>query len=256
MVKIDIGNRFLFNLLAIAGVVLVFYVLAFSGLGPAWRAQGGPLLYLVAVAGAGLLLVSVVFLIAKRTGLGSPRIWFIAHVIAATMGFVLVAIHTAGAFFEAPALLLAALVGLMGLGVWARVRAANLMAGTFATKRGGFAAADPELMGRMRRLIEEKRAVLARLDPNASEALFSVALGHWLRHPGLAMAYHKLARTEEGLVGARQSVGTAQAWWRSLHMALAGLFIAGLITHIVVVTFFAGYVAEGRDIYWWHLAAW
>jgi len=39
-------------------------------------------------------------------------------------------------------------------------------------------------------------------------------------------------------------------------MALAWLFLAGLILHVIVVTFFAGYVAEGRDIYWWHLAAW
>jgi hypothetical protein len=254
--KVDIGNQFLFKLLAVAAAVLVVYVLAFSTLGPAWRAQGGPMLYLIAVAGAALLLVSVVFLIAKRVGVGSPRVWFIAHVVAATVGFVLVSIHAAGSIFEAPALLLLALVGLMALGVWARVRAANMMAGTFATKRGGFVAADPELTDRLTALIEEKRAVLAQLDPSASEALFSVTLGHWLRRPGLAMAYHKLARAEEGLVGARQSVGAAQAWWRSLHMALAGIFIAGLITHIVVVTFFAGYVAEGRDIYWWHLAAW
>ena len=65
-----------------------------------------------------------------------------------------------------------------------------------------------------------------------------------------------LARTEERMVGARQSVGAGQAWWRPLHMALAGIFVAGLLTHIVVVTFFAGYVAEGRDIYWWHITAW
>jgi hypothetical protein len=30
----------------------------------------------------------------------------------------------------------------------------------------------------------------------------------------------------------------------------------GLITHVIVVLFFAGYVADGRDIYWWHFTAW
>lgn len=254
--KFDIGNRFLLNFLAIAVVVLVFYFMGFSTLGPEWRQPGGPFLYSIAVAGALLLLVSVIFLVAKRTGRGSPRFWFVAHVVAATGGSVLVVIHAARAFDEAPALLLLALVGLMGLGVWARVHLANRMAGTFATKRGGFATADPELTDRLKNLIDEKRTLLARLDPNASEALFSVTLAHWLRRPGLAMAYQKLARTEERLVGARQSVGVAQAWWRPLHMALAGIFVAGLLTHIVVVTFFAGYVAEGRDIYWWHVTAW
>ena len=31
--------------------------------------------------------------------------------------------------------------------------------------------------------------------------------------------------------------------------------LAGMITHIVVVTFFAGYVADGGEIYWWHVTA-
>ena len=55
---------------------------------------------------------------------------------------------------------------------------------------------------------------------------------------------------------ARASVGAAQAWWRPLHLALAATFIVGLLIHVVMVTFFAGYVAEGRPVTWWHLTAW
>jgi hypothetical protein len=29
-----------------------------------------------------------------------------------------------------------------------------------------------------------------------------------------------------------------------------------MIIHIIVVTFFAGYVADGGEIYWWHVTAW
>ncbi|MFT6582728.1 MAG: hypothetical protein ACKVKG_09665 [Alphaproteobacteria bacterium] len=254
--KLDLSDRVLTQLLAIAVVVLVFYSLAYPGLATAWRTQGSPQLYLTAVAGASLLMVSVLFLLAKRGGRGSPRLWFIAHVIAALAGFVLVVIHAAGAFLEPPALLLLALIGLMGLGVWARMSLSKRMASTFATKRGGFTPLDEKATARLRDLIAEKEAVLAKLDPTASEALFSVTLAHWFKRPGLAWAYHKLAQTEQRLIGARQSVGAAQAWWRPIHMALAGLFITGLLSHIVIVTFFAGYVAEGRAIYWWHITAW
>lgn len=254
--KIDLADRMLAHLIAVAVVVLVFYGFAYTKLDLAWRTQGSPQLYLTAVMGACLLLVSVLFLFAKRTGRGSPRIWFIAHVISALVGFVLVVFHAAGSFNEAPALLLLALIGLMGLGVWARMSLSKRMAGTFATKRGGFLPMDAAKTETLRALIDEKTALLARLDPGASEALFSVTLAHWRRRPGLAFAYHRLARREQSLIGARRSVGAAQAWWRSLHMALALVFIVGLASHIVLVTFFASYVAEGREIYWWHLTAW
>ena len=57
-------------------------------------------------------------------------------------------------------------------------------------------------------------------------------------------------------MGTRASVGFAQAWWRPLHLAIAALFVAGLLVHVVTVTFFAGYVADGGRITWWHLMDW
>jgi hypothetical protein len=32
--------------------------------------------------------------------------------------------------------------------------------------------------------------------------------------------------------------------------------VLGLVIHVVTVTFFAGYVAGGEPITWWHLRAW
>ena len=130
------------------------------------------------------------------------------------------------------------------------------MADTFGTKLGAFAAPDVGKHAALRDVIDRKVALLARLDPAANEATFSVTLSHLLRRPGTAIAYMQLARKEQRLMRARASVGPAQAWWRPLHLALAATFIVGLLIHVVMVTFFAGYVAEGRPVTWWHLTAW
>ena len=39
-------------------------------------------------------------------------------------------------------------------------------------------------------------------------------------------------------------------------MTLALLFFVSLFAHIIVMTFFAGYAANGAEIYWWHIADW
>ena len=57
-------------------------------------------------------------------------------------------------------------------------------------------------------------------------------------------------------MGMRASVGLEQAFWRPLHLAIAYLFVLGIFIHVITVTFFAGYVAGGGPIGWWHLTAW
>ena len=64
------------------------------------------------------------------------------------------------------------------------------------------------------------------------------------------------SREESRLLGTRRAVGAAQAWWRPLHMALAWIFVLGVVIHVLTVTLFAGYVAGGGPITWWHLADW
>jgi hypothetical protein len=157
---------------------------------------------------------------------------------------------------EPPALLLANLVLLMAIGLWARVHGARRMADTFATKQHGFAAPSPDARARLRGLIQEKHRLLAALDPVAEEATFSPSLSHWLSRPGLARRYVRLAREEARVMGQRASVTPAQAWWRMVHLVLAAVFVAGLTVHVVLVTFFAGWVADGGDVYWWHLSRW
>ena len=226
-------------------------------LAPAWREPGSPELYLAGVAGALLLLVPAAFALAKRGGTSrNPRAWFNAHVGCSLAGAVLIAAHSGLLMRRPPALLLAAIVALAALGVWARLAGARRMAATFASKAGTFAAPDAQTRARLKQLIVEKTLLLKKLDKDAGEGTFSVTLPHLLRQPRLALAYRRLAREEARLLGTRAAVGAAQAWWRPLHMALAWIFVLGIVIHVVTVTFFAGYVAGGGPITWWHLAQW
>lgn len=253
----DLDNRKLTLLVAGMVAAIAVYVAIRPFLPEAWRTPGSPQLYFTGVSGAALLLGAAGFLVAKRgPSKASPVRWFSAHVVLACLGTVMIVVHSAGYMRRPPALLLLALAGLAVLGVWARVYGAKRMAATLGGKRKAFAAPDPALRARLADVIARKTALLAILDPAASEATFSPHLGHWLRRPAKTLAYRRLVLEEETLIGARRSVGAAQAWWRPLHMLLAALFVLGLAIHVITVTFFAGYVAGGGPITWWHLAAW
>lgn len=257
MPRPDLSNAKLLQLTSAAAVAIVSWFALAAWLPAAWRTPGSPELYLTGVCGAALLLVPAVFALVKRSGMSrNPPGWFNAHVACALLGTVLIAIHCAGALRNPPALLLLALAGLAALGIWARLRGARLMAATFAAKAPAFRVPDPATRERLRELIAAKQRLLAELDPQAREATFSVTLPLLLRAPGRALAYQRLARAEARLLGTRRAVGFAQAWWRPLHLLLAWIFVLGVLTHVVVVTFFAGYAAGGGPITWWHLAAW
>lgn len=253
----DIPNRWLIATSLAIPALLALYALALPWLPETLRTPGSPGVYLIGVFGTLLLLVSAVFVLVKRLGRGgSPVVWFVAHVGCGMLGFVLVAIHTTGKLDRPPALLLVNLLVLMALGIWARVRANRAMADTFGTKLRGFAPPDPTRRAALAKILAEKTAVLERLDPSAREATFSVTLAHLIRRPAEAIAYLRLVRAEGRQMGTRQTVATTQAWWRPLHLMLAAAFIVGILVHVVMVTFFAGYVAAGRPITWWHLTAW
>lgn len=209
----------------------------------------------LALIGSAALIASVFAAVAKRSG-HSARSYYRAHVWLAIFGFLLVAIHSKGSLTRPPALLLAVLLGSLILGFWARSFGAQAMASTFGRKHAGFKAADPINTDRLRELIHTKQRLLRTIDQNADEALFSLTPAHWVRHPRASFAYQRAVHRESNLMGARRSVAPLQAYWRLLHQLLAVSFVAGLLIHIVLVLFFAGYVADGRDIYWWHLFAW
>jgi len=239
---------------SLAAIVLWFALRPW--LPPAWREPGSPALYLTGVVGALLLLVPAAFALAKRSGSRRPLAWFNAHVACACAGSVLIAVHSGGFLRRPPAFLLAGLVLLAVIGVWARVRGSRRMAATFASKVGHFHAPDAAARERLRELVSQKRRLLARLDPAAEEGTFSVSLPQLLRAPRLALAYRRLEREESRVIGTRAAAGTARAWWRPLHLALAWLFVLGVVVHVFTVSFFAGYVADYGPINWWHLRAW
>lgn len=253
----DFPDARLLQLTAAAVIAVIVWFAVRGALPGMWRTPGSPALYLAGVAGVLLLLVPVAYVIAKRGGRSAnPLGWFNAHIVCSLAGMVLIAVHSGGFLRRPPALLLLALLALAALGVWARVRGSRRMASTFASKAPAFRVPDAATRERLRALIVEKRRLLAELDPQATEGTFSVNLPHFISHPRLALAYRRLAREESMLLGSRRAVSAQQAWWRPLHMALAWLFVLGVVIHVVTVTFFAGYVADGGPITWWHLTAW
>ncbi len=257
MQRRDFPDARLLQLTAAAVVAIVLWFVIRAALPEMWRTPGSPALYFAGVIGVLLLLVPVAFVLAKRGGRSAnPVGWFNAHIVCSLAGMVLIAIHSGGFLRRPPALLLLALLALAALGVWARVRGSRRMSATFASKAPAFNVPDATTRERLRALIIEKRRLLAELEPQASEGTFSVNLPHFLHSPWLALAYRKLAREESMLLGTRSAVSAQQAWWRPLHMALAWLFVLGVVIHVVTVTFFAGYVADGGPITWWHLTAW
>ena len=253
----DLPDTLLRLLTAAAVAAIIAWFLLRGFLPEPWRTPGSPELYLAGVAGALLLLVPVAFSVAKRSGMSErPVAWFNAHVVCSLAGVVLIAVHSGGFLRRPPALMLLALAGLVVLGVVARVRVSREMARTFGAKQPHFPAPDEAAQARLRELIAAKRQLLAQLDPAANEGTFSVNLPHFLRTPRLALAYRRLAAEEARLLGTRAAVSRAQGLWRPLHLLLAWLFVAGIAIHVVTVTFFAGYVADGGPITWWHLRAW
>jgi cytochrome b561 len=257
MPQFKLTNTVLVALVTVTLFAILCWLVLRGALPPAWRTPGSPLLYLCGLAGALLLLVPAAFAIAKRGGRSrQPVAWFNAHVVCACLGSALIAVHSAGHLDRAPALLLLALAALGGLGVWGRLRAARLLAATFASKVATFSPPDAATRARLQRIIERKRALLPGLAPQASEGTFSVTLPLLLRNPGAALAYRALEREETRLLGTRRVLPAAQAWWRPLHLAIAWLFVAGVVIHVVTVTFFAGYVADYGPVGWWHLTAW
>lgn len=254
----NLSDRALIWLISGAAAALAAYFLVVqSALSPAWRTPGSPELYLAGVAGALLLLVSMIFVLVKRTGRGDAAPgWLVAHIVCGTLGTLLVAVHSAGYLRRPPALLFLVLLGLIVLGVRARVRLSKRMAATFASKHRGFTPAGSESRAELTLVIQQKRALLPSIDSAARENTFSPTLAHWIRTPLATFRYARLAHEENRLIGTRASVGAEQAYWRPLHLALAYIFVIGLIVHVVTVTFFAGYVADGQPITWWHLKDW
>ena len=251
-----IPNHAMIVLLALGGGAAVVYLGLLFVLPDAAKTPGNKLSYLFGVVSFALLTVPLGFFICKRTHtIRAPR-WYVLHVGASVAGLLAAVIHSAGHWWSAPGLLFVALFGLIASGAYARLRVSRDKAATFGRKLGGFALAPGGNREAIRDLIAEKTAILTRLEPAATEGVFSVRLGHWLRHPVLAWRYQRCANAEIRFTGALHGLPPTQVRWRRVHMALAAVFAVGLLIHVVVVTFFAGYAADYGPIHWWHITAW
>jgi len=187
---------------------------------------------------------------AKRSGFAeNPPAWFIAHVLATSLGSGLIFIHVvSGDWLTPPGLVLALLLFLLIQGSLIRVVLARGFSLLFARSSAvqGFTAPPGLNRNALQRVIDDKVELLARLDANADEALFSPALKHWLRQPRNSLRYHRLAERETRMVGARAGAGVVLAWSRRIHMMAALAFYLSLVAHIIVVLFFAWLRCPGR----------
>src|SRR5690606_31488353 len=106
------------------------------------------------IAGTALLLVPAAFTLAKRLGRSArPVTWFNAHIWCASIGAVLIAVHSGGYMRRPPALLLLAIAALAALGLWARLRGSRLSARTFGTAAPAFRRPDERVRAQLRLLI-------------------------------------------------------------------------------------------------------
>ncbi len=246
------------TIVSLAGCVIV--VAALTLLWPGAPAPGSPLAQLCGALGALLLLAPLAFIIMKRSGLSnSPPAWFIGHVLATSLGSCLIFIHVAaGNWFTPPGIVLLLLVFLILQGSLLRAVFSRGFSLLFArtSAASGFSAPGTLDKDVLQRIIDAKTHLLRNLDPNAEEALFSPALKHWLHNPWKSFKYLGLAQREARMVGARASAGIELSWSRRIHMLAALGFYLGLISHLVVVLFFAGYAADGSTIDWWYITDW
>lgn len=219
-----------------------------------WRRPGGAPLHVLGICGGLLFVLSAGFSAAKRakaTSRVSPRIWFALHVWCAWAGILLAALHTAGRYLSPPALILGLALGLMCLGVWARVGLSARIAATFASKRRSFDRRCPVSKDRLRDLMDRKVALLSVIDPGADEALWSPGPRDWLRHPILTARYARLAAREKGITGGRRVIPLAQGYWRALHILASWLLLLALAAHVLVATLLPDLAVRGWEISLW-----
>ena len=171
----------------------------------------------------------------------------------------LILLHVAGGnWISPPGLVLFLMLFLLIQGVLLRTVISRNFSFLFARNSTSHGFVIPDTLDRaaLSTIIDKKIDYLKLLDANASEALFSPNLRHWLTHPWLSLRYQSLINSEARIVGAREAAGALLAWSRRIHMLAAALFYVGLLTHIVIVLLFAGYAAGPGEIDWWYITDW
>lgn len=177
------------------------------------------LLMVVAAAGSLLLLAPLLFLVMKRSGMSaSPPTWFAVHVLASMLGCTLIFAHVAGGdWLTPPGLVLLLLVALILQGTLLRVVFARGFSRLFA-----------------RNCLATGFGTPPQLDKPALRQLIDAKTG----------------------LLQRLDPGAELGWSRRIHLLIALGFYLGLLAHVIVMLFFAGYAAGSEAIDWWHITAW
>ena len=216
----DLPNHAIYALV----IAIIFaFIVAVSPL--LQHAPGSPMAQWSAFFGLLSLLAPMMFSLLKRTGLSaSPPYWFVTHVICACIGVYFILYHAAaGDWISPPGVVLFLMLFLVIQGAFLRTSVSDRFSHLFArsAKAGGFRPAATFDKQHLQALINHKLQLLTKLDSEASEALFSPNLGHWLRHPWLTLRYQKLIAEEARMIGARAAAGFWLAWSRRIHMTAA-----------------------------------
>ena len=246
--------RLLFYSLIVPAAVGISYILG-TLLPNDVSEPGSSLMQSLAIIGTLLIVITFYGVLSKR--FGKPgRIGTVIHIISANIGTILVIVHSGGTIFATPGSLIILLFIIMLLGGVLRIVMPLNFSKTFGTKLRGFTSLEDNTRKELRKIISSKEDLLAQFEPNAQEGLFSLRLQHWVQAPLLAYRYQKLEKLEENIIGYRNSVKPIQAYCRRLHQIFSWLLLIGITVHIITVTFFATYVADGRPIYWGHIEDW
>ena len=226
---------------------------------------GSPVGQSFGIAAALILLSTLYYLPLRRSDggrWGKPAAQAL-HGLVGSAGTALAIMHSQAALREWSTLVLLAVVGLLATGIYGRVVAPIRVGTTFGRSAVPYAPAARRhaVPTPSDRLVAEKRRLLGTIAAEAREGEFVLRWHHWTRSPSKAWRYHRLAISERRALArnplsASSEVSALERRWRRVHLGLAGLFIIGLLAHVVTTVFFAGYVADGREIYWWHLTRW
>lgn len=218
------------------------------------------------VVAAVLMLASVSSYVFVRrsqaSGRSKPRAQLL-HSLVGTLGVVTALVHSHAYLETWPAWVLLAALGLLGTGLYGRLLSPQRIGRGFGCKALPFGyAADALPNVTLDQYVREKQGLATVLSAGQTpERQFVLRLHHWYRHPFVAWHYHRLSMKERRTI-ARHPLRTdtlpsfPERWWRRLHLALALLFVLGILAHVITTVFFAGYVAGGHEIYWWHVTDW
>ncbi len=248
--------------LGLAAVTIVYLAGGLDGL--PWDLRPGSAIgqSLGILAGV-LLLATLAYVRVRRSEAPHPAkpAAQLAHALVGTLGTALAIMHSRAALSEWSTLVLFAVLGLVASGLYGRVVAPRRVGTTFGRGAVPYQAAHQGATAEGDRIVEQKRRLIRTFTEHGREGEFVLRWQHWRRNPRGALRYHRLGMLERRVMAANPlsastEISLLERWWRRAHLILAALFVIGLFAHVVTTVFFAGYVAEGRDIYWWHLTDW